>query len=169
MLWATATMAFFVAAALDEPAVLGGEVGVAFADSAAGTLDQGLAQGAVGQAGAAAQPLARALMVARAEAGPGGRVARGREPRHVAAEFGRDHLGRAAGDAGDRVELGERFGVRRGERLDLAIARGDGAVEELDVAQEVIGRGPPDRPLRAAGALGTYVTGLLLAVAVLRG
>ncbi|HEX9347315.1 MAG TPA: hypothetical protein VF919_07045, partial [Gemmatimonadales bacterium] len=63
MLWATATMAFFVAAALDEPAVLGGEVGVAFADSAAGTLDQGLAQGAVGQAGAAAQPLARALMV----------------------------------------------------------------------------------------------------------
>src|SRR5207249_10706236 len=59
-----------------EPAVLGGEVGVAFADGAAGTLDQGLAQGAVGEAGAAAQPLARALMVARAEAGPGGRMAR---------------------------------------------------------------------------------------------
>lgn len=27
---------------------------------------------------------------------------------------------------------------RRGERRDLAIARGDGAVEELDVAQELV-------------------------------
>ena len=42
------------------------------------------------------------------------------------------------GDAGDGVELGERLGVRPGERLDLAIACGDGAAEELDVAQEVI-------------------------------
>src|SRR5438876_5888793 len=62
-----------IAAPLDEAAVLGGEVGVAFPYGAAGTLDEGLAQGAVGVAGAAAQPLARALMVARAEAGPGGR------------------------------------------------------------------------------------------------
>src|SRR5438876_6160177 len=114
-----------IAAPLDEAAVLGREVGVAFAYGAAGTLDQGLAQGAVGVPSTATQPLARALMVARAEAGPGGRMARRREPRHVAAEFGRDHLGRAAGDAGDGVELGERLGVRRGEGLNLAIARGD--------------------------------------------
>src|SRR5437667_11266739 len=37
-----------IAAPLDEAAVLGREVGVAFAYGAAGTLDQGLAQGAVG-------------------------------------------------------------------------------------------------------------------------
>src|SRR5439155_19949192 len=75
-----------IAAPLDEAAVLGREVGVAFAYGAAGTLDQGLAQGAVGVPSTATQPLARALMVARAEAGPGGRMARRREPRHVAAE-----------------------------------------------------------------------------------
>src|SRR5205823_14480257 len=128
------TNAPLAAAGRAEPGVLGRGVGVAFPYGTAGTFDESLARGAVGEAGAATQPLAGALMVARAEAGPGGRMARRREPRHVAAEFGRDHLGRAAGDAGDRVELGERLGVRRGEGLDLAIARGDGAVEELDVA-----------------------------------
>src|SRR5206468_593101 len=77
--------------------------------------------------------------------------------RHVAAEFGRDHLGRAAGDAGDRVEPGERIGVRGGARLDLAIAHGDGAVEELDVAQEmveeeaVVGRDAPGERLAEGG------------------
>src|SRR5438128_12088875 len=72
-----------IAAPLDEAAVLGREVGVAFAYGAAGTRDQGLGQGAVGVPSTATQPLARALMVARAEAGPGGRMARRREPRHV--------------------------------------------------------------------------------------
>ena len=86
-------------------------------------------------------------------------MARRREPRHVAAEFGRDHLGRAAGDAGDRVEPGERIGVRGGARLDLAIAHGDGAVEELDVAQEVVeeeavvGRDAPGERLAEGGPL----------------
>src|SRR5437763_1046253 len=65
-----------IAAPLDEAAVLGREVGVAFAYGAAGTLDQGLAQGAVGVPSTATQPLARALMVARAEAGPGGSLMR---------------------------------------------------------------------------------------------
>ena len=69
-----------VAPALYEPAVLGGEVGVAFPDGAARTLDEDLAQGAIGMPGAAAQPLPRALAVARAEAGPGGGIARGWEP-----------------------------------------------------------------------------------------
>ena len=77
-----------------------------------GALDEGLAQDAVGEAGAAAQALAGTLVVARAEARPGGRMAGGREARHVAAEFGDDHLGRAARDAGNGVEPGERVGRR---------------------------------------------------------
>ena len=59
-------------------------------------------------------------------------MAGGREARHVAAEFGDDHLGRAPGDAGNRVEPGERVGVGRGERRDMAIVGGDGVVEELE-------------------------------------
>src|SRR5207247_927639 len=83
-----------VAAALDEPAVLGGEVGRAFTGSGAGAVAQGLAQGAVGEAGAAAGPLARALMVDRADAGPGERIARRRGPRACGA--GAAWPGRAA-------------------------------------------------------------------------
>jgi hypothetical protein len=59
----------------------------------------------------------------------------GREARHVAAEFGDDRLGGAAPHPGNRVELGERIGVRGGERGDVAIVRRDGLVEELDVAR----------------------------------
>jgi hypothetical protein len=62
-------------------------------------------------------------------------MAGGREARHVATEFGDDHLRRAPDDAGNRVESGERVGVCSGERLDAAIVRRDGVVEKLDVAQ----------------------------------
>src|SRR5262249_11467034 len=109
-----------VAAPLDEAPVLRREVAVARADGASGALDERRAQRPVGEASAAAQALAGALVVARAEAGPRGRMTRGREARHVAAEFGRDDLGRPARDAGNRVEPGERIGVRRGEGLDMA-------------------------------------------------
>src|SRR5262249_2164913 len=86
-----------VAAALDQAAVLGGEVGVAFADGAPGALDQGLPQAAVGKPGAAAQALAGTLVVARAEARPGRRMAGGGKAAHVTAELGDDRLGGAAG------------------------------------------------------------------------
>jgi hypothetical protein len=64
-------------------------------------------------------------------------MAGGREARHVAAEFGGDHLGRAARDAGNGVEPGECVGIGRGERREVAIAGGDRLVEELDVVPEV--------------------------------
>jgi hypothetical protein len=57
-----------VPAALDQPAVLGREVAVACAHGAAGTLHEGLAQDPVGEARAAAQTFAGALVVACAEA-----------------------------------------------------------------------------------------------------
>jgi hypothetical protein len=72
-----------VPAPLDQPAVLRREVGVARADGAAGALHERLAQDAVRAAGTAAQPLAGTLVVAGAEAGPGGGLAGGREATSV--------------------------------------------------------------------------------------
>jgi hypothetical protein len=51
-----------LAAAFGQPPVLGREVGVAFADGAAGTLDERRAERPVGEASAAAQPLAGTLV-----------------------------------------------------------------------------------------------------------
>src|SRR5262245_26367217 len=126
-----------VPAALDEPPVLRREVAVACADGAPGALDERRAQRPVGDAGAAAQTLAGALVVAWAETGPGGGMAGGGKTAHVRAEFGDDGLGCAARDPGNRVEPRQRIAVRRGERRDVAIAGGDRLVEELDVAQEL--------------------------------
>lgn len=137
MLWATATMLLLVPAPLDQPAVLGREVGVAFEDGAARTLHEGLAQDAVGETGAAPQPLARHSRGCPGRGPPRTRHGRRSEARHVAAEFGDDCLGGAPRDTGNRVESGERVGVCRSERLDAAIIRRDGVVEKLDVAQEV--------------------------------
>src|SRR5262249_36437045 len=50
--------------------------------------------------------------------------------------LGDDRLGRAARDPGNRVELGQRSGLRGGEALDVALAGGDGLVEELDGAEK---------------------------------
>jgi hypothetical protein len=97
-----------VATPLDEPAVLGREVAVAFADGAPSTLHEGLAQAPAREAGTTTEAFAGTLVIAGAEAGPGRRVAGGREARHVAPEFGDDRLGGAAGDAGDGVEPRDR-------------------------------------------------------------
>jgi hypothetical protein len=86
-------------------------------------------------------------------------MARGGKTRHVAPEFGGDHLGRAARDPGNRVEPGECSGLRRGEALDVAVGGGDRLVEELDVAQEVfqheavMGRDAPGGRLPKAARL----------------
>src|SRR5215831_10619019 len=92
-----------VPAALDEPPVLRREVAVACADGAPGALDERRAQRPVGDAGAAAQALPGTLVIARAKAGPGRRMARGGKATHVVAELGDNGLGRAARDAGNRV------------------------------------------------------------------
>src|SRR5215472_3192812 len=142
-----------VPAALDQPAVLSREVAVAFAHGAPGTLHEGLAQDPVREAGAAAQALAGTLVVARAEARPGGRMARGGKAAHVTAEFRDDRLRGAAGHPRDGVEARDRVGLGGGARRDAAITGRDGLVEELDVAQElgeqeaVMGRDAPSERL----------------------
>src|SRR4051795_11513577 len=87
-------------------------------------------------AGLARAALAGRLVVARALAGPGRQVARGREPRHVGADLGDDALGTAALDA----DHGAQQLNRRIERADLLLAHArellDLAVEEVDVAQD---------------------------------
>src|SRR5262245_9715003 len=122
-----------VAAPPDEPAVLRREVAVPCANGAAGALDERRAQRAVGEAGAAAQALAGTLVIARAEARPGGRMARGGKAAHVTAELGDDRLGGAAGDPRDGVEARDRLGLGGGARRDAAITGRDGLVEEFDV------------------------------------
>ena len=75
------------------------------------------------------------------------------EPRHVDAQLGRDHLGRPARDAGNRVKPGEGIGVRGGERRDVALTGGDVLVENVDVVEElgqqkaVMGGDPPGQRL----------------------
>src|SRR5262249_41799866 len=74
-------------------------------------LHERLAQDAVREAGAAAEALAGTLVVARAEARPGGGMASGAQAAHVAAESGDDRLGGAAGHRGDGVEARDRGGL----------------------------------------------------------
>src|SRR5215475_4110845 len=103
MLWATATMAFLSARRLTSRGTAPrGRSSVC--TRRPGTLHEGLAQDPVREAGAAAQALAGTLVVARAEARPGGRMARGGKAAHVTAEFGDDRLRGAAGHPRDGVE-----------------------------------------------------------------
>jgi hypothetical protein len=66
-------------------------------------LDQVRAQ-PFGYVGVSSEAFAGGLVVAGADAGPGGQVSGGRERAHVAAGFGDDRLGGAALHAGDRAE-----------------------------------------------------------------
>src|SRR5262245_22668955 len=149
MPWATATMAFLSPRRLTSRRYWRREVAVTFAHGAPGTLHEGLAQDPVRETGAAAQALAGTLVVARAEARPGGRMARGGKAAHVTAELGDDRLGGAAGDPRDGVEARDRLGLGGGARRDAVITGRDGLVEEFDVPQElgeqeaVMGRDAP--------------------------
>jgi hypothetical protein len=104
---ATAMMAFFAAPGLD-PQELGAQVRVLRAHGGPGAGDECLQPGpALADARGAA--LAGALVVPRAQAGPGNEVAGAREARHVDADLRHDDLG---GDVTDsrhrRQELAAR-------------------------------------------------------------
>ena len=99
------------------------------------------------------EALAGTLVVARAEARPGGRMARGGKAAHVTAELGDDRLGGAAGDPRDGVEARDRLGLGGGARRDATITGRDALGEEFDVPQElgeqeaVMGRDAPSERL----------------------
>src|SRR5918992_2542989 len=98
-----------LAEAAGQPAVLGRRVAAARAGGGQGAFDQGRPQVRIALARPAAEALPGALVVAGAQAGPGGAVARGREVAEVRAQLGRDDLGRPPADARDRVQAGQRL------------------------------------------------------------
>jgi hypothetical protein len=100
-----------VAAALDQPAVLGREVAVAFADSAAGALDERRRVASGWRSECGRSGASRRFRCCPGRGQPMRRHGRRWEARHVAAEFGEDGLSGAAGHPGNGVEPRDRVGV----------------------------------------------------------
>src|SRR5215212_1583353 len=107
------------AAALTQPLELRPEIAVLLAAGGPGALDEGGLQPGRALAQPVGAPLARALVAARAEAGPGDQVARGREAAHVGADLGDDHPGGEIADAGDGPQQADRVT----ERTEVALVR----------------------------------------------
>src|SRR6516162_4870830 len=131
---ATAQTAFFTASGA-QPHELRVEVGGLSARSGPAALNErGLQPGGTrAQAGRAA--LASALVVARAQPGPGAQV-RGRgKPAHVGADLRQDDLGAEFADPRDRAQLLD--GVTKGSEpgIDLPINRGNAGIERSDLLQ----------------------------------
>lgn len=112
---ATATRAFQLGAALDQPAVAFAQEGVGLGGGRGGLPEHAL-QVRVALAGLARAAPGPRLDGAWRELGPGDQLTGGRELGHVKPELGDDRLGGADADAGDLVEPGE-----RGERARLAV------------------------------------------------
>src|SRR3954467_15317749 len=114
-----------LAAASGDPPIALAEEGVG-----AGGADRGFAEHpgqvavAVAGAGAALRP-AGGLGAPGGGASPGGEGRRGREPAHVGAELGRDHLRGDRPHAGDRIELGDRGYQLADLGLDAGLHSGD--------------------------------------------
>ncbi len=94
------------AAALAQPLELGPEIAVLFARCRPGALHEGGLPPARALAQPVGPPLAGALVVARAETGPGNQVAGGGEAVHVGADLGDDGPGGEVADAGDGPHTG---------------------------------------------------------------
>src|SRR5574341_583248 len=92
-----------LAPAPDQAAVLGGEVARGVAGGPGG-LDEGCPEPPAPLPGLPGAPLPRALVVAGAEARPGGAVAVGGEDAHIGPQFRDQDLGRALLDPGGTPE-----------------------------------------------------------------
>src|SRR5262245_57677225 len=133
MACATATIAF-LCPPVPDPAIACGEGAGGGADAGGeGGLDRGGAEPAVAMASPAGAMLARALMVAGAEAGPAGGVLGGGEDAHVRPEFGDEDLGGALVHAADRVQTPEQLGEGRHGAIDLGAHGLDGLVQVVDM------------------------------------
>src|SRR5262245_64255394 len=93
----------FLVPPVPDPAIAGGEGAGGGTDAGGeGGLDQGGAEPAIAMASPAGAMLARALVVAGAEAGPAGGVLGSGEDAHARPEFGDEDLGGALVHAADR-------------------------------------------------------------------
>src|SRR5919202_1078860 len=98
--------------------VLGREIGPLLPRRRVGSLDEEGAEPGTALARLAAVALARALVVARTHAGPGGEMLGAGEAGRVRADLGHQRLSHLPADPGDRIQAGE--GI-----LDGAQAGGD--------------------------------------------
>src|SRR4030043_307742 len=83
----------------------------------------------------AAALLAGALVVAGAEAGPGGEMSVGGKTGDVCSHLGQDRLCGASADAGNSLEVGEGMVKRAKALLDLAAEAANGLIQVGDMGQ----------------------------------
>ena len=118
-----------------EVVELGAQVSVLLAHRRPGALHQCGLEPRRTLAQAIGAALAGALIVARTDAGPGDEVAVGREPVHVDADLGDDHLGGKGLDARGRAQLFDGGTKGRDIALYLLIDLGDGGFERIDLLE----------------------------------
>jgi len=114
---------------------LGLQVAGLLACGGPGALDQRRLEPGCSVAQAVGAALAGALVVARAQPGPGDQVACGGEPAHVGADLGDDDLGGQVTDAGDGAQQLDRLAERVQAAVHLRVDLGQGGVERVDLAQ----------------------------------
>src|SRR5688572_10286278 len=121
------------ATATSQAVIEGSEILTLRASSAVGGFDERPAQPDIAFARLAALALARTLVVARTDAGPGGQVVGSGKGREVGADFGDNDLGDALVDAGQLVPKRQFSHKRAHLLLELAIQLGNGFVQIVDV------------------------------------
>ncbi len=87
-------------------------------------------------------PFARAFVLAGGSGGPCGDVIGIGKPTEVQAQFGEDHLGGAATDAGNRAQQRHRRGHRMHATHDLLVSGGDPNGAFINMAQELVQEEP---------------------------
>src|SRR6516225_11417159 len=101
----------FLAAALDDPLVAGGQEGLG-PGGAGGGLPEGAAEPGIALAGGGGLAAPGGLAGPGRELGPGDQVPGGGEAGDVGADLGEQILGGSRADAGDLIELGDLGGER---------------------------------------------------------
>ena len=110
-----------VSAAGRESGEPGFEVRIFFVGSGPGRLDQRRAQPDVALSGTAAAMLARALIIARADASPGGQLSGAGEGLNIGADFCQNARGGVLLDAGNRLQPAKFLRVRFQLTQDLRV------------------------------------------------
>src|SRR5712672_1164373 len=114
---------------------LGLEIAGLLAGGGPGALDEGGLEPRRSFAHPGGAPLAGALVVLRAQAGPGDQVSGGWEAAHVAADFGEDDASTQRVDAGNGGQELDRGAKGLDQSIDLRIDLVDRRVDRVDLLQ----------------------------------
>jgi hypothetical protein len=129
---------------------VGAEVASLSARRGPGGLDQRAPEPLVAARGGDAAAFARRLVAARAQANPGGQIAGSREPGHVGAGLGDDHLDREPVEPGHRQKRRVHRRKRGRARIDLLGQGGDRLAQEVEMIED---------PPAGDGVVGAEVSG----------